>query len=345
LNISFGIIAGIVAGAFWGLVFLAPELTRGFTPIQLSAGRYLAYGLVATVLISRSWRRLFAGLGWREWQALAWLSFTGNIIYYFFLAQAVQTGGIAMASIVIGLLPVVITLVGSRAAGAVPLRRLVPSLVLSIAGLLCISWQHLQSGSLAGVLYAGCALASWTAYAVGNSRWLGRLSSVTPHEWSMLTGLVTGAQALLLAIPALVIDTPSHGAADWMRFAAVVTGVAICCSIIGNGFWNYASRALPLTLTGQMIVFETLFAALYGFLWEARWPTMTETSALALLVAGVAACALAHREERIGLAPRRANSVRSGESSTTNREHDQHAPELFHDPRDNGHVRRRATDQ
>jgi drug/metabolite transporter (DMT)-like permease len=297
LNISLGIIAGIIAGAFWGLVFLAPELARGFTPIQLSAGRYVAYGMVAAILVSRSWRRLFSGLGWREWRALAWLSFTGNIAYYFFLAQAVQVGGIATASIVIGLLPVAITLVGSRDSGAVPLRRLVPSIALSTAGLVCISWQHLQSGSPAGPLYASGALISWTAYAVGNSRWLVRLKSVTPHEWSMLTGLVTGAQALLLAVPALLADTPEHGTADWLHFSAVVTSVAILCSIVGNGFWNYASRALPLTLTGQMIVFETLFAALYGFLWEARWPTIVEITAMGLLVAGVALCALAHESK------------------------------------------------
>jgi drug/metabolite transporter (DMT)-like permease len=297
LNISLGIIAGIIAGAFWGLVFLAPELARGFTPIQLSAGRYVAYGMVAAILVSRSWRRLFSGLGWREWRALAWLSFTGNIVYYFFLAQAVQVGGIATASIVIGLLPVAITLVGSRDSGAVPLRRLVPSIALSTAGLVCISWQHLQSGSPAGPLYASGALISWTAYAVGNSRWLARLKSVTPHEWSMLTGLVTGAQALLLAVPALLADTPEHGTADWLHFSAVVTSVAILCSIVGNGFWNYASRALPLTLTGQMIVFETLFAALYGFLWEARWPTIVEITAMGLLVAGVALCALAHESK------------------------------------------------
>jgi drug/metabolite transporter (DMT)-like permease len=297
LNISLGIIAGIIAGAFWGLVFLAPELARGFTPIQLSAGRYVAYGMVAAILVSRSWRRLFSGLGWREWRALAWLSFTGNIVYYFFLAQAVQVGGIATASIVIGLLPVAITLVGSRDSGAVPLRRLVPSIALSTAGLVCISWQHLQSGSPSGPLYASGALISWTAYAVGNSRWLARLKSVTPHEWSMLTGLVTGAQALLLAVPALLADTPEHGTADWLHFSAVVTSVAILCSIVGNGFWNYASRALPLTLTGQMIVFETLFAALYGFLWEARWPTIVEITAMGLLVAGVALCALAHESK------------------------------------------------
>ena len=206
-----------------------------------------------------------------------------------------------MASIVIGLLPVVVTLVASRDTDAVPLRQLIPSLVLSTAGLICISWQTLSvqgHSSLTGLLCAIGALVSWTAYAVGNSRWLARLQSVTSHEWSLLTGLVTGVEALLLAVPAFCISTPVHDSTDWMCFTAVVTGVAIFCSIIGNGFWNYASRALPLTLMGQMIVFETVFAAVYGFLWEKRWPTIAESAAMGLLIAGVASCASVHRPKK-----------------------------------------------
>ena len=297
-KISLGIAASIAAGALWGLVFLAPELTRGFSALQLSAGRYLAYGAIAAVLMIRSWRRLLPHLGRREWQALCWLSLAGNIVYYLFLARAVQAGGIATASVVIGLLPVAVTLAGSRDAGAVPVRQLLPSIVFSIAGLACISWQPLlaqgQHTSPAGLLYAVGALACWTIYAVGNSRWLSRLTAITPHEWSLLTGLVTGAEALLLGLAAMASSAQPHAASDWMRFTAVVTGVALLCSIIGNGLWNYASRALPLSLMGQMIVFETLFAALYGFVWEARWPTMMEASAMVLLAAGVASCARAH---------------------------------------------------
>lgn len=39
------------------------------------------------------------------------------------LANAVQLGGIAMTSLVIGFLPVAVTIIGSRDPGAVPLRR------------------------------------------------------------------------------------------------------------------------------------------------------------------------------------------------------------------------------
>ena len=45
-----GVAFGVGAGAAWGLVFLAPELASDFSPMQLSAARYLAYGLFAVIL-------------------------------------------------------------------------------------------------------------------------------------------------------------------------------------------------------------------------------------------------------------------------------------------------------
>ena len=296
-----GISAGVLAGALWGLVFLVPQLIRGFTPMQLSAGRYVAYGIVSAILIARSWHSIAAKLSAKEWRALVWLSLTGNIIYYILLVAAVQTGGVAMAALVIGLLPVVVTLVAGRDDGAVSFRQLIPSLILSSAGLICISWKTLSAtgtGSLSSLLYAIGALISWTVYAVENSRWLAQLKNITSHEWSLLTGLVTGAQALLLLIPSFCIGPSTHSATDWMHFSVVVTGIALFCSILGNALWNHASRMLPLTLVGQMIVFETLFAATYGFLWEKRWPTLAEYSAMGLLIAGVILCASVHSTKK-----------------------------------------------
>lgn len=294
-----GIGAGIAAGAFWGLVFLAPELTPGFSPLQLSAGRYLAYGIVAALLVARAWPRLRRRLAWADWRGLAWLSLAGNIVYYLFLAQAVQSGGVAMTSIVIGLLPLTVTLAGRREPGAVPLRRLGPSLLLGGAGLACIGWDSLrsiESGAALGLLCALGALLSWTFYAVVNRRWLARLDGVSGQEWSLLVGVMTGAQTLLLALPAFQSGGASHTGAEWLRFIGVVTAVAVFCSVVGNALWNFASRALPMALMGQMIVFESVFASFYGFLWEARWPNGFEAAALVLLVAGVVSCAAAHRD-------------------------------------------------
>ena len=297
-----GILCGMGAGALWGLVFLAPELVREFSPLQLTIGRCLAYGLLSAALIAPRWKSLRACLGRREWMALCWLSLCGNTLYYILLSSAVQLGGIALTSLVIGFMPVVVTIVGSRDHGAVPLVRLAPSLALCAAGAVCVGWQAVASpasgsnvAQWTGLACAVGALIVWTAYAVGNSRWLSRLETVSAHDWSLLTGVVTGAQATALIPLALILDRFDQSALDWLRFAGVSVGVAVLASIVGNALWNRMSRLLPLTLVGQMILFETLFALLYGFIWEQRLPTLLEAAAFVVVTASFILCVSAHR--------------------------------------------------
>jgi drug/metabolite transporter (DMT)-like permease len=295
-----GVACGIGAGALWGLVFLAPELVREFSSLQLTIGRYLFYGLFSVCLLAPIGHRLVPMLGRREWIALGWLALSGNTLYYILLSSAVRMGGIAMTSLVIGFLPVAVTMIGSRDQGAVPLHRLMPSLALSALGAVCIGWQALAgpaSSSVTkqtiGLLCAVGALVSWTAYAVGNSRWLARLDHVSAHEWNLLIGAMTGAQVLLL-IPLALLSKEPHETLAWSKLAGVAAGVAILASMLGNALWNRMSKLLPLTLVGQMILFETLFALIYGFLWEQRWPTALECVAFTLVVLSVISCIAAH---------------------------------------------------
>ncbi len=298
-----GIISAMGAGALWGLVFLAPELARAFTPLELSIGRYLAYGGIALLLIAPRWSAVTSMLTRRDWLTLGWLGLMGNTVYYFLLSNAVQTGGIAMTTIIIGFIPVSITVIGSLERGAVRLSALAPSLALCAAGAACIGWQALNStgsgsggSSLIGFLCALGALASWTAFAVSNSRSLARLKRISVHDWSLLTGLSAGAQALLLVPIALLAGSFQHDADGWLQFAGVSIGVALLASIAGNALWNRTSRLLPLTLSGQLILFETMFGLLYAFTWEQRLPTFFEILAFVFLIAGVTSCLAAHRQ-------------------------------------------------
>ena len=276
---ALGIANGVAAGALWGVVFLAPAVLQSFNALQLSAGRYLVYGLIAVALLLPRWKRLAPRLGRAEWFGLLWLSLAGNLVYFLLLATAVQWAGGAAASLIVGLIPVVVTLVGVREQGAVPLKQLLPALGLCVLGVALVGWEALMSEHLAtpwrqrliGLLCAFGALFSWALYSIGNSRWLARRPDLSSHDWSLLTGVTTGGLALL-PVPV--------------------------ASILGNAFWNRASRLLPLTLTGQMIVFETLFALLYAFAWQRRWPSLLEALAIVFLVAGVMLCAHAHRTPR-----------------------------------------------
>ena len=305
-SIGWGIANGIAAGALWGVVFLAPAMLASFRADQLSAGRYLVYGLIAVVLLAPRWRQLRGRLGMAEWRGLLWLSLAGNLVYFLLLATAVQWAGGAAASLIVGLIPVVVTLAGVREEGAVPLRRLAPALLLCLCGVALVGYEALQAehaeGSAAqrllGLLCAIGALFSWAVYSIGNSRWLARRPDLSGHDWSLLTGVATGALALLLVPTAFFAGTPAHPPAQWGLFWLASAGVAVVASVLGNACWNRASRHLPLTLTGQMIVFETLFALLYGFAWQQRWPTHMEAVAIVCLVSGALLCAHAHRPPR-----------------------------------------------
>ena len=106
---------------------------------------------------------------------------------------------------------------------------------------------------------------------------------------------MTGAQSLLLAAPVLGLQAATHGSAQWLHFLLVAGGVAILSSVVGGACWNQASRLLPLALSGQVLVIETLAALVFGFLWEQRLPDAYEIAAIALLVSGVVWCLNCHR--------------------------------------------------
>src|SRR3546814_15588656 len=81
-RITAGLACGMGAGALWGLVFLAPELVRGFTPLQPAIGRYLAFAAIAAILIAPRWRGPARKPAARPWVPLRWLALARNTCYY-----------------------------------------------------------------------------------------------------------------------------------------------------------------------------------------------------------------------------------------------------------------------
>jgi drug/metabolite transporter (DMT)-like permease len=305
-----GVACGLLAGAFWGMVFIVPELLTAFTPLELALGRYMAYGAMALAMLLPRLRSLAARMDRADVEALLRQALAGNLVYYMLLALGVRLAGVAPTSLIIGVLPISVTLMGRRDAGAVPLRQLAMPLLIVGAGIACVNvdaFHHAQAAgrplwqTLTGVLCAAGALACWTWYAVDNARYLKKHPHFTSGEWSALYGLMSGAIAVLAGAVAFALwhdsVTGAAGATsgrDWGRFWLFNTLLALGASVIGNQLWNVASRRVPVTLSGQLILFETLFALLYGFLYRQQWPRPLESAAIALLVAGVTWAVRAH---------------------------------------------------
>ena len=120
-----GVLCGLLAGAFWGLVFLTPRLLPAFTPWELSIGRYVCYGVIALMFLAPALRRTLARVDRHDLAAMVRQSLSGNIVYYILLAYGVQLAGIAPTSLIIGLLPLLVTLMGRADHGAIPLLSLI----------------------------------------------------------------------------------------------------------------------------------------------------------------------------------------------------------------------------
>ena len=298
---GYGVLCGVVAGAMWGTIFVLPAWLAAFSPLELALGRYLAYGLIMLALLAPRLSGLLKRLTRADCMVLLRHALAGNIVYYLLLSFGVQLAGVAAASLVIGLLPLSVTLVGRRDHGSVPLRRLAWPLLVVIAGMVCINVEVFTGARTAraglaapalGMLCALGALLCWTWYAVDNARFLKRNARFTSAEWSGLYGISTGAIALAIAavtgLAALGAGGLGAPGRDWLRFWSLIVLVATAASVIGNQLWNMASRRVPVTLSGQLLLFEVLFGLLYGFLYHRQTPRPLEWLAILLLVVGVA---------------------------------------------------------
>ncbi|MQG96111.1 DMT family transporter [Pseudomonas sp. MN1F] len=291
-----GVMYACGAGALWGMVLMVPELLPEFNPMLLSSVRYAMVGLISLLLavpMARQLRQLTLADGWM----LLRLAVVGNLVYFICLVAAIQRLGVAPASLIVGVLPLTITLYGRNDSGAVPIRRLIGPLALILAGMLCINLETFAfapgdiGDKLLGLFYALAALACWTWYAVQNSRYLKQSGHFDSHQWSVLIGVLTGLSSLVM-VAALAMWQPQQlqveaPMARWWLFWAACLGCAVLGSWLATALWNAASKRLPLTLSGQLIVFETLFALLYAFLWRQAGPSLLEAAAIILVIGGV----------------------------------------------------------
>lgn len=301
-----GTLFALAAGLMWGLVFVGPLMLSDYPAVMLSFGRYLAFGLIALPL---AWfdRVALRQLARADWIEALKLSMVGNVLYYLCLSSAIQRAGAPLPTMIIGTLPVVIALVANRrnAArdGALPWRRLAPSLLLIALGIALVNraeWQALRADPSAdlgryglGAVLAVCAVVCWTWYPIRNADWLRAHADRSPRTWATAQGVATLPLAVLgFALTWIVfalIDAP------WAMplgprpaaYVGLMFAIGLLASWAGTLCWNEASQRLPTNLAGQLIVFETLSALAYAFMLRGQWPGAATTGGIVLLIAGV----------------------------------------------------------
>jgi drug/metabolite transporter (DMT)-like permease len=302
-----GSLFALAAGLMWGLVFVGPLMLPEYPAALQSFGRYLAFGLIALPLawLDRAALRQLTRVDWLEATKLALI---GNIVYYLFLASAIQRAGGPLPTMIIGTLPVVIAIASNlrdaQRDGRLPWFKLAPSLALIGAGIACVNHAELlalrvdPATDLAryafGAVLAVGAVACWTWYPIRNADWLRAHGERNPRTWATAQGVATLPLALV-GYAAWWAFTAWRGDAfpmplgprPWF-FVGLMLAIGLFASWLGTLCWNEASQRLPTTLAGQLIVFETLSALAYAFALRGRWPEAVSALGIALLIAGVA---------------------------------------------------------
>ena len=309
-----GTLYALAAGLMWGLVFVSPLLLPEYPAALQSFGRYLAFGLIALPLAWLDRTRL-AQLTRADWREALKLATVGNIVYYLFLAAAIQRAGGPLPTMIIGTLPVVIAVCSNlrdaQRDGRLPWLQLLPSLVLIGAGISLVNQvelEHLRGTGEAdfgryasGALLAVGAVACWTWYPIRNADWLRAHADRPPSTWATAQGVATLPLALLgyagwwawsawqgdtaMSTPVGTISLPL-GPRPFV-FLGLMFAIGLFASWLGTLCWNEASQRLPTAVVGQLIVFETLSALAYALALRGKLPAAPTLAGAALLVAGV----------------------------------------------------------
>jgi drug/metabolite transporter (DMT)-like permease len=307
-GIAGGLGAGVGAGLIWGLAFLLPELLHDWTPVTLTAGRYLLYGALSAVLFLGGGAAI-RGVARQHWRPALVYAITGNIGYYLLVVIAVHATGAPITTMVIGCVPVTVALLGNWVDRRDPWRRLVVPVVLVAFGLIVVNGVEIVGtagasatslgGKVVGILAAFAALLMWATYGVSNGRFLAKNPDVSSSQWSSVVGVATGA-ITLVALPLAWVtgQLGPVGQADpgllGLVLASIVLGMLVSWG--GTWLWNAASMRLPTSLAGMLVVVETISGVAYVYLARGQWPPALQLVGFAVIIAGVL---IAVRRQRV----------------------------------------------
>lgn len=300
MSYNTGIIYALTADVIWGLAFIIPKLLPSYSAIEITCGRYFIYGVFSiamwfcrrkTIVVNKERSRI--------WFRALLFAFCGNVGYYLFLVLAIQLAGVTISTLVIGMLPITVSLYGNWLFREFSFKKMFPSVLFVLWGIIIVNSYKLQGidallDNILGLIYGLMALLLWTWYGVANACFLKDNPQISSKDWSTITGIAT---FILLPFFLFVANlTSSHSfynshlfkwdESSWYFWAGSII-LGFLCSWGATVFWNKASNILPTALAGQMIVGETIFGLIYGYIFEHRFPYYLELLGIIIIIGGV----------------------------------------------------------
>lgn len=300
MSYNSGIIYALIADVIWGLAFIIPKLLPSYSAVEITCGRYFVYGIFSIVIwLCRQKNILTHNYSNKIWSHALLFAFCGNVGYYLFLVLAIQLAGVTISTLIIGMLPITVSLYGNWLFREFSFKKVLTPVLLVFCGIIIINSYKLQGNdalydNILGLFCGLVALSLWTWYGVANARFLKENPQISSKDWSTITGIAT-----FLLLPFFLVVTSlmsfhsfytSHlfqrdESNGYFWLGSIALG--FLCSWGATVFWNKASNILPTALAGQLIVGEMIFGLLYGYIFEHRLPYYFEFVGIIIIIGGV----------------------------------------------------------
>lgn len=300
MNHSFGV--GVLAALFgalaWSLNFVVPFVIGDYSIFDFAVFRFAISGALGMLFLL--WRRKdLIALSATDWAVTFFLGFIGYLAYFLSVAGAAIFAGPVIAPAFLGLVPVVLAVASNLSRKTVSWRALVFSVLLTAIGLALVNASIFDQGSMAtakspaiGIVLAIAAVSLWTWFGLANQRAIAQRPEMDAGIWTALI-LAGGGLEMLAFVPiglALDVFKIPYLGLGWENAAPLYlwgTSLAVFASIGGALAWTLASQRLPVALSAQLLVSETIFGTVFGLAVHGRLPTTTEAAGIAVLITGV----------------------------------------------------------
>jgi len=292
-----GILFAIIACACWGLSMICPVFAPEFTAVEITLGRYFFYGVVCLGL----WLRSRRSHSWTVWKMALVFALTGNLVYYGLEVVGVKMIGPSMVALLFAINPICVCLYGNLKNKEIPFSLIVLPIILVLTGILVVHVNDIQidpdisqSQFLIGMGFTISSIAMWAWYAVHNARYLKNQTDLNPADFNMIIGLwclilslMSMAIVNFLPVESMYLLSPEITNQQLIWFLIATATLGLFGSYFGTFFWLRASKMLPLTLAGQIIVAETCSGLIYTYLNQQRFPRWYELVGFVLVIGGV----------------------------------------------------------
>lgn len=291
-----GISFALSACFIWGLIFIIPQFMKNFSALEIIFGRYFFYGSISLLILLRGYLKGTYQYPFSVWKKAFFLSFLSG--YYLWVVLGIRYASPEICALVLGISPITIAFLGNWKQKEGNLRYLILPSLLILIGLIMINVPHIIINKSSwefcvGLFCSFLSLFSWSAYVVLNSRFLKTHPHIISNEWATIQGVATlfwifmSGSAYFFLSGKFDLNKYFNWNEETQIFLIGCAVLGLLCSWLGAFLWNKASIFLPVSLAGQLMIFETIFGIIFVYILEQQLPNSIECGGIVLLLGAV----------------------------------------------------------